>query len=675
MVIASSIGSSYLRRNGSELSPDLIDSGNRAWFLLNTFILQRHLRFWDIITLAIACASLYGYMKGKMSSDRNDKNQASTSQSAGKLSNLCSESRKFTMSFLYSLLTASSCIDPGLLKKHSVYKSYHTSIASYPRIRTFYHPHPHANKLPNNPKPLPLLVCIHGLGGSLLQFNLVLTSMVNTAPCFGIDFPGCGKSSFSPRTWKAYSHQAMCKLLAVAISQACEASSTKEVILIGHSMGCSVAASLCSSTYKQVGFQVIGMIAICPKASVPSTQQVKIFKRLLMIPTPLFDLWRLWDRRGGVKSASVGRFVGDDASAETKVLQLRFNAQSRTGVWRRMAWGALSSDDHNTGLPSPSTWAAISVSLFLVAGEADHVTKAEEVRVICEAIDKVSTVRKFEEHTPVQQTDLNLSVSEYANISTHFSTTHRPEISSKGRNASRLQDTTFVVETSILPSPAGHGLLYDSRTYRTLSGLIQTFLSDHIDYRLSPGWQLRRLKDANKWDVKNLAKWQAVKPVSEPIAGIFRAMKTLREVDMSHSPGSFVSEWEDRVKAVIDISHESPVYSPQGLEHGGIAYHKFPTVSKIPPTPEEVRDFIILVDSLRVSSSADDVRLIGVHCHYGFNRTGFFVCSYLIERENFSVPEAIDEFHLRRPPGIRHEHFIDTLFARYCIGLKRAPTV
>ena len=230
--------------------------------------------------------------------------------------------------------------------------------------------------------------------------------------------------------------------------------------------------------------------------------------------------------------------------------------------------------------------------------------------------------------------------------------------------------TRAVLQTTILPNSATHALLYDTATYRTLTGLIQTFLSDYIDNRLSLGWQLQYLTTEGKWDVKNFQKWQVVKRVSEPIGGVFRAMKTLREIDDTHSPVIFVGNWKERIRAVIDISHESPVYDPRGLQAGGIEYHKLPTVSKFPPTPQEVADFIDLVDRVRKESREQgDGRLVAVHCHYGFNRTGFFICSYLIEKENYGIQQAIDEFQVQRPPGIRHEHFIDTLFVRYS-GLK-----
>ena len=37
----------------------------------------------------------------------------------------------------------------------------------------------------------------------------------------------------------------------------------------------------------------------------------------------------------------------------------------------------------------------------------------------------------------------------------------------------------------------------------------------------------------------------------------------------------------------------------------------------------------------------------------GFNRTGFVLCSYLVQVCNLSVQEALDSFAVARPPGIR----------------------
>lgn len=598
--------------------------------------------------------------------------------------------------------TDSSIHDPGLLRKHSTFKTYTTSTTTYTSVRVFYRPHPQADKLPSHP-PLPLLVFVHGLGGSLAQFHPLLTSLVNVAPSLGIDLPGCGLSAFSPDLpWEAYSTNALSGLLNVIIERYCDHKADQGVVLIGHSMGCSLSAMLASNTsplHADVKFKILGLIAICPKASRPSPEQVTKFRRFLHVPTPIFDLWRRWDRRGGPNSASVARFVPDDADVETKKLQQRFNESSQTAVWRRMAWGALpESHGHGEivgGLPGPDIWAGLSLPLFLVAGEADNVTKPEEIALISKAVrglagQTATGVHVSHEAIPQARAPSLESSTRYdktaslhddgyglGDLGTETTVTGsgssvRPE---NGEAVSAMKHKP-IVKATILPSPATHALLYDHATYRTLAGLIHTFLGDHIDSRLSLGWQLQYLCTEGKWDVKNLVKWQAVIPVSEPIAGIFRAMKTLRQIDEVHSPAAFVKDWKDKIKAIIDISHENPVYNPHGLESGGIEYHKFPTVSKIPPTVEEVKDFIMLVDRLRSRSrAADRARLIGVHCHYGYNRTGFFICAYLIEKEGFHVQAAVDAFQEGRPPGIRHEHFIDTLFVRYCVGLKRAPTI
>ena len=592
--------------------------------------------------------------------------------------------------------------DPGLLRKHSTLRSYTTSIASYPAIRTFYRPHPQADQLPSKPVPLPLLVFVHGLGGSLAQFNPLLTSLVNISACLGIDLPGCGLSKYSPALWNAYTTEALAELLMTVIDLHLDHGARQGVVLIAHSMGCALSALLASTTstiqYANTR-NVLGLVAISPQMSPFSEHQIKIFLRLLHIPTPLFDLWRKWDRRGGPESVSVTRIVGANADVETKKLQQRFNAQSDTEVWRRMAWGALpTSAVAGTacgGLPGPEVWAGIATPIFLMAGEADTITKPEEIGKISQTLGKAEGSSLHADHhdslspTPNQCLDSKLQTA-----SVKQNSDGRDQRSASNTETTLLGDVELshdpnanvgpaptrkrrVLKTSILPAPASHAMLYDHSTYRTLAGLIQSFLSDHIDSRLSLGWQLQHLSTEGKWDVKNLAKWQAVAPVSASIAGIFRAMKTLREIDDTHSPLIFVKHWKGKIKAVIDISHESPVYDPQKMDDEGIEYHKFPTVSKIPPTIAEVEDFINLVDRLRdvQASPHYEYPLIGVHCHYGFNRTGFFICSYLIEKEGFSVQQAIDEFRKQRPPGIRHDHFIDTLFVRYCVGLKRAPSM
>ncbi|CAG8311493.1 unnamed protein product [Penicillium nalgiovense] len=582
--------------------------------------------------------------------------------------------------------------DPGILRKFTTYNSYTTSFATYPAIRTFYSPHPHLARLPTKPTPVPLVVVVHGLGGSLAQFHHLLTSLSNVASCFGIDLPGCGLSKFAPTDWNAYTVEALSELLAEAIDQHRDRESGQEVILVGHSLGCSLSALLASSTSPigaKVKEYILGLVAVCPRAEPPSVEDTTKFRRALYVPDLIFDLWRRWDRRGGEQSASVMRMVGVAADMETRNLQVRFNKQSRTPVWRRMAWGTLPTYDNDGhpigGLPGQQVWAGIRMPVLLVAGETDAVTKPVEVQKLLKLFGDASV------HTPIDTNDSSI-IPDASRVHDQMSPPAGDLVNEKvfGVKVSEkhleIGQRRRVVKSAILPAPASHALLYDRATYRTLAGIIQDFLSSNVDKRLGLGWQLQHMNTSGKWDVKNLAKWKKVAPVSERIANTFAALKMLREVDEEHNPATFSAKYRGRIHAVIDISHESPVYNPAELEKGGVRYYKHPTISKIPPTPDETRDFISLVNSIqkdideKMEQRTEEEKLlprpvVGVHCHYGYNRTGFMIACYLIEHLGFGVQDAIDEFNRCRPPGIRHGHFIDTLFVRYCVGLKRAPTL
>lgn len=525
------------------------------------------------------------------------------------------------------------------------------------------------------------------------------------APCLGIDLPGCGRSAFSPTRWDAYGPEALAELIAEVVAQHCHDAVNQGIVFIGHSMGCSLSA-LAAVKYISPpgrGPDVLGLIGVCPRAGPYSKQQQTAYKRLLFIPTSIFDVYRAFDRRKGLESPSITQFVGKEADTALRLMQMRFNRQSRTPVFRRMAWGFVNA------IPGAETWSKLKVPVFLAAGEADAVTKPEELVEIGKAMGKLIQHSKASSDEHAEALSSQPSEDDCTNHLTKLSQTETVILNhSEADHSSDLNPYSrkrIVLKTCVLPAPAAHGLLYAPSTYRILAGLIQTFLSSNVDTRLSLGWQLQHLSTEGKWDVKNLAKWQSTEPVSDPIAGVFRALKTMREIDEVHSPGQFAQRWRGQIRAVIDISHESPVYDPKGLEDGGIEYHKIPTVSKIPPTSDEVREFVQLVDRLRGLPSSpstlfhregdgtaerdtpdesgaqatrlptDNPPLIGVHCHYGFNRTGFFICAYLIEREGYTVQAAIDEFAAKRPHGIKHAHFLDMLWVRYCVGLKRAPTM
>jgi pimeloyl-ACP methyl ester carboxylesterase len=553
-------------------------------------------------------------------------------------------------SLLTTPLTAAST-DPGILKKGTKYEEYETPSGHiYPQIRTFYYQPTHAKKLPEN---IPLLVFTHGLGGSAAQFAPLLTSLTQIAPCLAIDLPGCGLSDPRPQHLGAYTTTAFAELLFTAIDRYRNKAVNQKVVLIGHSMGCSINALLASSTSALAHLcsdVVMAMVAVCPRSHPLSEEELVQIQRLSYIPPLLLDLFRMVDRRGGVESHSVARVVGKHADLETRKLQLRFNQQSRSSVFRRFLMALRMQEialaqKGEASLLGPRIWAGVRKPLLLIAAADDKLTPPSEIDQISKCLmqpqarsvvggEGVNSGRqdsKVGDNLASIQGGPSISSTTVAGDASitleHISpaNTETSETIVEKQNSTRH---SFVLKSTVFPAPSSHGLLYAVEDVRVLAGLIENFLAAHVDHRLSPGWQLQHLTTSGKWDVKNLIKWQSIEPCSAPIAGIFRAMKTMRQVDDVHCPTEFVKKYSWKsiptgVAMVVDISFDTPVYDKNDLEAGDVEYHKFPTVSKLPPSADEVEQFVALVDQLRQSPKIRNVEpgrtppTIGVHCHYG----------------------------------------------------------
>mmetsp|Transcript_35137 Transcript_35137/g.88962 ORF Transcript_35137/g.88962 Transcript_35137/m.88962 type:complete len:468 (-) Transcript_35137:650-2053(-) len=115
-----------------------------------------------------------------------------------------------------------------------------------------------------------------------------------------------------------------------------------------------------------------------------------------------------------------------------------------------------------------------------------------------------------------------------------------------------------------------------------------------------------------------------------------------------------------RVGLILDLSNHDCLYTAD--IPAGVAYTHIHLVAKELPPATFVSE---VCDTVRAWWAQHPDDYIAVHCAYGFNRTGFVVCCYLVEHCGLSVDEALRAFADARPPGVKHEAFRNELYARY----------
>ncbi|KAI9476464.1 MAG: hypothetical protein EXX96DRAFT_577255 [Benjaminiella poitrasii] len=461
---------------------------------------------------------------------------------------------------------------------------------------------------------VPLIVFIHGLGGQVSQWKCQIEYFSHTAHILAIDLLGCGKSEMTS-DWKSYTTASLVEDVKQLLLERYNYPST---VIVAHSYGCSVASYVASSPEIQSSLK--GLVLISPKEHIKEVHK-RDQKKLKWIPDWIFNCARTADRKGGLHSKSVDRFLGTEITdLEIRKSQLRWNLQSKTPVYKRYVSGAI--------LPERKVYENIKVGVLLIGGSQDSITPPTEMNIIRNHILGLDPDETQWDNVS-QSDNLRVPVPYVIPDTGHVPMVVRPE----------------------LVNPVISDFLIKNCELNTLSG----------------AWQiLHKTKGENKWDLKNYAKWAGVANITETPIGpsLFRAMKVMRQTDSSHCPSALLAKYPE-IRFIIDISNDTPPYRSTDFEQSRIEYIKFKTVSKIPPTREEVAKFIEIASSCW--DKIPDAQ-IAVHCHYGFNRTGFFICCFMIEKLGVSVPDALRYFKDVRPPGIRHTHFIDELYLRYVLN-------
>ncbi|XP_019393282.1 PREDICTED: mRNA-capping enzyme isoform X4 [Crocodylus porosus] len=160
----------------------------------------------------------------------------------------------------------------------------------------------------------------------------------------------------------------------------------------------------------------------------------------------------------------------------------------------------------------------------------------------------------------------------------------------------------------------------------------------------------------------------------QPVAGKFLPLKTMlgpryddqvAEENRFHPSmlSNYLKSLKVKMGLLVDLTNTTRFYDRNDIEKEGIKYIKLQCKGHEEcPTPENTKTFIRVCEHF---SEKNPSELIGVHCTHGFNRTGFLICAFLVEKLDWSIEAAVATFAQARPPGIYKGDYLKELFRRY----------
>ena len=90
--------------------------------------------------------------------------------------------------------------------------------------------------------------------------------------------------------------------------------------------------------------------------------------------------------------------------------------------------------------------------------------------------------------------------------------------------------------------------------------------------------------------------------------------------------------------------YDKTLFEEEGVEHVKIKCAGFGSA----PNKEQVNKFVSIC---KMFWTKNPLKVIGVHCTHGFNRTGYMIISYLVREQSVSVEAAFQLFKASREPG------------------------
>ncbi|XP_030054965.1 mRNA-capping enzyme isoform X1 [Microcaecilia unicolor] len=160
----------------------------------------------------------------------------------------------------------------------------------------------------------------------------------------------------------------------------------------------------------------------------------------------------------------------------------------------------------------------------------------------------------------------------------------------------------------------------------------------------------------------------------QPVAGKFLPLKTMLgpkyddqvpEENRFHPSmlSNYLKSLKVKMGLLVDLTNTTRFYDRNDIEKEGIKYIKLQCKGHGEcPTTENTDTFIHICERFKDKNPEE---LIGVHCTHGFNRTGFLICAFLVEKMDWSIEAAVATYAQARPPGIYKGDYLKELFRRY----------
>uniref|UniRef100_A0A1B6J1W6 Uncharacterized protein n=2 Tax=Homalodisca liturata TaxID=320908 RepID=A0A1B6J1W6_9HEMI len=164
-------------------------------------------------------------------------------------------------------------------------------------------------------------------------------------------------------------------------------------------------------------------------------------------------------------------------------------------------------------------------------------------------------------------------------------------------------------------------------------------------------------------------RWRNYKPMGSVIPGTrFLACKVpLKEALLRSLPLDERFGPDDLKKAfpniglLIDLTNTDRYYVKTEFTRENIEYEKILCPGHVLPPNSIVKRFSDVVNNFIETHQEDPEAVIAVHCTHGVNRTGYFICRYMIENMNIPPDDALLHFQGARGHEVERQNYVKDL--------------